>query len=152
MIGRLGLCVLILVACQPVEGSQETAPLGPDQFHALILQRLSAPEFELIDGAKFYGPLVTEGGSRVYVSPLNREQVLGELSALIEPHVVEMRWGDDYGQYHGTFRLRSDPELEIALATSLLKPKTDTFKDAPEILKTYQSDVLYTPPSVWDEP
>ncbi|MFC6662689.1 hypothetical protein [Deinococcus multiflagellatus] len=78
--------------------------------------------------------------------------MLGILSDLIEPHVVELRWADDYGQYHGGFRVKSDPRMVLGLSTSLVKMKTDTFKDAPEILKTYQSDVLYTPPSVWEEP
>ncbi|WP_221091288.1 hypothetical protein [Deinococcus aquaedulcis] len=149
---RLILLALCLVACRPAETgtlqhTKDTAMLTPEQLNSLILETLSAPQYKPIDGEKFYGPLVTEGGSRVYVSTLDREQVLAELSELIEPHVVEMHWGDDYGQYHGTFRLRSNPALEIALATSLLKPKTETFKDAPEILRAYNSDVLYSPPA-----
>ncbi|MBZ9753480.1 hypothetical protein K7W42_21840 [Deinococcus sp. HMF7604] len=147
----------VLSACQP--GPAETradavkrALLSPEQLNQLILDRLSQSDFKEIDGARFYGHEADNSGSRDYVSKLSRDEVLGILTDLIEPHVVELRWADDYGQYHGGFRPKSDPKMIFGLSTSLVKMKTDTFKSAPEIPETYQSDVLYTPPSVWEEP
>ncbi|MBZ9715821.1 hypothetical protein [Deinococcus multiflagellatus] len=147
----------LLSACQPGPAESRAdalkpALLSPEQLNQLILDRLSQSDFKEIDGARFYGRGAEEDGSRDYASKLSRDEVLGILSDLIEPHVVELRWADDYGQYHGGFRVKSDPRMVLGLSTSLVKMKTDTFKDAPEILKTYQSDVLYTPPSVWEEP
>lgn len=154
---RLVLLALVLAACRPAptETLQQTkgsAPLTAEQLNQLILDRLSQSDFTAIDRVKFYGPDADAGGTRSYVSKLSRDEVVGILSDLIEPHVVDLRWADDYGQYHGGFRPKSDPRMVLGLATSLVKMKTDTFKSAPEILKTYQSDVLYTPPSIWEEP
>ncbi|MBZ9753479.1 hypothetical protein K7W42_21835 [Deinococcus sp. HMF7604] len=154
---RLILLALALVACRPApaETLQQTkgsALLTADQLNQLILDRLAQSDFQQIDRVKFYGPGSDQDGTRSYVSPKTRDEVLGLLAELIEPHVVDMRWAEDYGQFHGTFRVKSDPKMLFGLATSLVRMKTETFKDAPEILKKNQSDVVYTPPVVWDEP
>lgn len=99
-----------------------------------------------IDCDDFYGPNMSRGGTRCYVSRMPRDEVLGELSVVIEPHVVAMPWGDDYGQYHGVFTPKGAPGLEFGLATSFVKPKTDSFRRTPHILREYESDVVYTPP------
>ncbi|MBZ9715820.1 hypothetical protein [Deinococcus multiflagellatus] len=154
---RLILLALALMACRPApaETLQQTkgsALLTPEQLNQLILDRLAQSDFQQIDRVKFYGPGSDQEGTRSYVSKLSRDEVLGIFAEMIEPHVVDMRWAEDYGQFHGTFRVKSDPKMLFGLAVSFIKEKTDTFKAAPEILKENQSDIVYTPPVVWDEP
>lgn len=122
------------------------------QVNALILERLARKDFVEIDGTRFFGPDIPGSHSTYYVTKLSRDEVLGILSELLEPHVTAMTWGDDYGQYHGTFRLKSDPTMMLGLGISFLKHKAETFKSAPEILSTYQTDIVYTEPVEWNEP
>ncbi|WP_291428260.1 hypothetical protein [Deinococcus sp.] len=42
--------------------------------------------------------------------------------------------------------------MRFGLAINFLKPKTDTYKNQPGLLRNYETDVICTPPSEWNEP
>ncbi|WP_146160771.1 hypothetical protein [Deinococcus arcticus] len=148
-------CFLTACRTQPAETVQPTGDktkMMVDQLNEAVYGVLSGDQFKEIDGETFYGKGASKNGSRAYVSKLSRDEVLELLSNAIEPYVESQPWGDDYGQYHGSFQLKDAENMRFGLGISYLKPKEETFKSAPDILKNYDSDIVYTPPFEWNEP
>lgn len=149
------LLCLLLIGCSPKSGNAKTEGVtnkvsgdhtSLKQLNDLILRRLSEDDFKEYSCEKFYSKQMSSDGTRCYFSKLSREEVLRILDELISPHVIGTIWADDYGQFHGVFTPKSDPTVEFGLATSMVKPKSEIYKSEPDIPKTYDSDVLYTPP------
>lgn len=122
-----------------------------EEINKKILERFSQADFKPIDGQKIFGPDIAGSHSNYYVTKLSREEVLGIFSEIIDPYVQDQNWGDDYGQLHGSFKLKNDPKMRFGIGISFLKMKPEDFKDYPDILKNYQTDIVYTQPYEWDE-
>ncbi|WP_189070375.1 hypothetical protein [Deinococcus radiotolerans] len=123
--------------------------MSPDQLNQTILSRLTRPDFKEVDGGTIYG--LQGGHSRLFVTALPRDEVVQMLSGLLDHQVTSQPWAEDYGQVHGSFAVKSDPRLVLGLAASDLAPKRADYAAFPELLKTYVTEVLYSPPST-DEP
>ncbi len=146
---RLLLAVVLLCGCdtKTTNSQKGDSMLSPQDVNALILDRLSQQDFKEIDGVLYYGKGADRGGTRMFVSTMTRDEVVAALNAVIEPHVTELAWGDDYGQYHGAFTVKGTSDQVFGLGVSSLKAKTDTFRNAPDILRDYETDIVYTPPA-----
>ncbi|WP_146160775.1 hypothetical protein [Deinococcus arcticus] len=156
MLKKLLIMCCVLTACrtQPAETVQPTGghtKMMVDQLNEAVYDVLSGDQFKEIDGEKFYGKGASRGGSRSHVSKLSRDEVLALLSNAMEPSIESQAWGDDYGQYHVSFQLNDAENMRFGIGISSLKSKQETFKSATELLRNYDSDIVYTPPFEWNE-
>lgn len=150
---RYALFLIALTACTGPAQQASTTPTGErmtpaEQLHAALTARLQQSDFQQIDGG---GPI---GGvqSLYYVTTKSREEVLEILTPVIEPYTRDVPWTEDYGQYHIGLSLKDQPDMRFGIGISFVKPKTDTYKNQPDILKNYETDIVYTPPYEWNEP
>lgn len=144
------LAALLLTACQPVDTALKKARgelMTSQQLDAHILERLTQADFKEIDPARLYGP-----GGRLFLTKRPRDEVVGILDGLIRDEVQATRWADDYGQVHGTFRVKAEPRMMLGLSASFIKGKELTYESEPELYQTYETEVLYSAPVPWDGP
>ncbi|UBV45248.1 hypothetical protein LAJ19_20845 (plasmid) [Deinococcus taeanensis] len=147
---RLLLVGLLVTACQPVDTALKKARgelMTSQQLNAHILARLTQADFTEIDPARLYGH-----GGRLFLTKLHRDEALGILDGLIRDQVQSTRWADDYGQVHGTFRVKAQPRMMLGLSASFIEGKELTYEDEKDLYETYETEVLYSAPEIWDGP
>jgi len=146
------LCVF-LIACRPPE-AQVQHTKGNMELTERVNQELvayfSGPEFKAFDAQEVYGPDIQGTHTLGFVSSLSREQVREQVSAIIDPYVEDQVWADDYGQLHGSFVFKGAPDLRFGVGIGILSSDGETFKNHPELLKGYQTDIVYTQPFRWE--
>ncbi|GGN42688.1 hypothetical protein [Deinococcus daejeonensis] len=146
------LCVL-LVACRPpaphvqqTKGSMDASQTLNDQ----LLAYFSGPDFKAFDAQEIFGPDIQDAHSLGYVTALSREAVQERVAEVIDPFVEDQVWADDYGQLHGSFVFKGQPNRRFGLGISLMGNKQETFKNHPELLKGYQTSIVYVQPYTWE--
>ncbi|WP_189070033.1 hypothetical protein [Deinococcus radiotolerans] len=147
---RLLLVGLLVTACQPVDTAIKKArgELMPSpQLDAHILARLTQADFLEIDPARLYGH-----SGRLFLTTRPRDEVVGILDGLIRDQVQSPRWADDYGQVHGTFRVKAQPRMMLGLSASFIEGKALSYEDEKDLYETYETEVLYSAPEPWDGP
>lgn len=144
------LAALLLTACQPVDTALKKARgelMTSQQLDAHILARLTQSDFTEIDPARLYAP-----GGRLFLTKMSRAEVVGLLDGLIRDQVQSTGWADDYGQVHGTFRVKAEPRMMLGLSASFIKGKELTYENEKDLYETYETEVLYSAPEEWDGP
>ncbi|WP_119673593.1 hypothetical protein [Deinococcus sp. RM] len=147
---KLLLAGLLLTACQPVDTALKKARgelMTSRQLNAHILARLTQADFTEIDPARLYAP-----GGRPFLTKRSRAEAVGILDGLIQNQVQSTRWADDYGQVHGTFRVKAEPRMMLGLSASFIKGKELTYENEKGLYDTYETEVLYSAPEPWDGP